>query len=148
MLRHTRRGSRAAFPPSYTSRSAAQAGRRAPRRAGSARLGPLAHRPARTLLLARRWRHLAAGASLPALDLSSRGELAAVHVHSFAAGRVAAGAELRMAQAAEADLRVGLRALGCGGVPVELHAAREGPERARGDGSGVLLVAHTSTGCR
>jgi RNA 3'-terminal phosphate cyclase (ATP) len=91
---------------------------------------------------------LAAGASLPPLDLSIRGAVTSVDVHSFAAGRVAAGAEGRMAEAAAADLRAGLRRLGCGGAPVRMSAVREGQERARGDGSGVLLVAHTSTGCR
>jgi hypothetical protein len=88
------------------------------------------------------------GTSLPPIDLAQRGHITSIDIHSFAAGRVASGAEQRMAAAAAAELRRGLARLGCSAAPVVQHAVRESSDSAVGDGSGVVLVAHTSAGCR
>lgn len=90
------------------------------------------------------------GTPLPPLDLATRGNLSRVVILAFSAGRVPATVPKRMAAAAEAAVRRTLRGLGPAGrgVPVEVEAVVEPPERAFGDGCGILIYADTDTGCR
>ena len=68
---------------------------------------------------------------------------------SYAAGRLPADAQHRLAAAAEGSLRSALQnspeAAAAGRMRVA--AVREPRERAFGDGGGIILVAHTTTGC-
>lgn len=92
---------------------------------------------------------LPSGSPLPPLDLTDRGSLTSIDIRTFAAGRVAPGTEQRLAAAAAQDLRRGLvHDLRVEGVVLQQLAVRETPDSAFGNGAGMLLVAHTSTGCR
>ncbi|KAG2496516.1 hypothetical protein HYH03_005340 [Edaphochlamys debaryana] len=92
------------------------------------------------------------GARLPPISLTDRGKITQVTIHAFSAGRLPPHVAQRMAAAAEAALRRGLRRVGAaaGGVtvPIAVEAVVEPPERAFGDGCGILLFADTDTGCR
>ncbi|GLI60386.1 hypothetical protein VaNZ11_002395, partial [Volvox africanus] len=93
---------------------------------------------------------LPAGTSLPPLDLTSRGNVTQVTIKAFSAGRVAASVAKRLAASAEAVVRRTLKGLGPmgRGVPVLVEVVYETPDRAVGDGCGVLVFADTDTGCR
>ncbi|KXZ54935.1 hypothetical protein GPECTOR_3g105 [Gonium pectorale] len=90
------------------------------------------------------------GTSLPPLDLTTRGNITQVTIKSFAAGRVPATVPQRLAASAEAVIRRTLRGLGPAGrsAPILVEAVLEPPDRAFGDGCGVLIIADTDTGCR
>ncbi|EFJ50490.1 hypothetical protein VOLCADRAFT_80268 [Volvox carteri f. nagariensis] len=90
------------------------------------------------------------GVPLPPLDLTRRGNLSQVVVKTFTAGRVGASVAKRMAASAEAAVRRTLKDLGPTGrgVPVLVETVHEPPDRAVGDGCGVLIFADTDTGCR
>ncbi|GIL60531.1 hypothetical protein Vafri_15083 [Volvox africanus] len=93
---------------------------------------------------------LPAGTSLPPLNLTSRGNLTQVTIKAFSAGRVAVSVAKRLAASAEAAVRRTLKGLGPmgRGVPVLVEVVYETPDRAVGDGCGVLVFADTDTGCR
>jgi RNA 3'-terminal phosphate cyclase (ATP) len=83
------------------------------------------------------------GATLPPLLLDKRGAIAAVRGVAFAAGTV----PLRVAERIAAAARAALVAAGVPARFIDIAAAHEPPERARGDGAGVTLAAATDSGC-
>ncbi|KAL6766332.1 hypothetical protein ACKKBG_A35605 [Auxenochlorella protothecoides x Auxenochlorella symbiontica] len=85
---------------------------------------------------------LSPGSSLPPLRLTQRGEVRGIVIRAFQAGRVPRGVADRMARAARAALGANLATL----VEAEEVEALP-PCQAVGDGCGVLLAAHTSSGC-
>lgn len=82
------------------------------------------------------------GSSLPPLCMTQRGEVRGIAVRAFHAGRVPRGVAERMARAAQSALGAAHAALV---EVVEIESLL--PDEAVGDGCGVLLTAHTSSGC-
>lgn len=82
--------------------------------------------------------------ALPAIDLTAQGNVTAVSIRAFGAGRVPATAAQRMADAAEAEIRA---VLGDGVDRIVKEAVHEPPEGAVADGAGILMVADTDSGC-
>jgi hypothetical protein len=78
------------------------------------------------------------------LTMDSRGEVVAVDVYAYGAGRLAASsASALRTTATDAVSRLSV-ALEC---EVTLHVSELGHTDAFGDGAGVLAVARTSHGC-
>lgn len=91
---------------------------------------------------------LAPGACLPAIDLTDRGEIVAIAVRAFTAGRVVPSVGERMADVALKAIKARLPRCGVPrSVPISCDVVHEPPERAFSDGCGLLVTAESSTGC-
>jgi len=86
--------------------------------------------------------HVEPVVSLQPLDLCDRGELVEIRGRAFVAGAIPLGVAKKMASSASRELQRLYP-----GVPVCIDTAQETPGTAVGSGTGILLTAHTSTGC-
>ncbi|KAL4459062.1 hypothetical protein ABPG75_013927 [Micractinium tetrahymenae] len=91
---------------------------------------------------------LAAGACLPPMDLTERGEVVSISIRAFTAGRLVPTIGERLAAAAQKEVKGRMPRCGVSRqVPLTVDVVHEPPERAFGDGCGILLTARSSTGC-
>ncbi|KAL4431941.1 hypothetical protein ABPG77_000208 [Micractinium sp. CCAP 211/92] len=91
---------------------------------------------------------LAPGTCLPSIDLTERGEIVAIAILAFTAGRLAPSIGERLAAAAQKEVKARLPRCGLSRqVPLTVEVTHEPQERAFGDGCGILLTARSSTGC-
>ncbi|XP_076439997.1 RNA 3'-terminal phosphate cyclase-like [Babylonia areolata] len=79
---------------------------------------------------------------LMATEITERGEITRIFGRSFVAGVLPMKIAHSMAQSAERMLRQG-RA----GLPIKIEAVKETEQTAFGNGTGIIVVAETSTGC-
>ncbi|KAL3157661.1 hypothetical protein ABBQ32_012103 [Trebouxia sp. C0010 RCD-2024] len=85
---------------------------------------------------------LAQGTCLPAFQLTDPGHVTRVRIMAHTAGKVKEQVASRMVEAARDTIKQSVK-----NTPIDCEAVREGSDRAFGDGTGILMVAETSTGC-
>ena len=93
---------------------------------------------------------LVGGATLPPIVLEARGDAIECYITAFTAGRIGVSVAERMAAAARAVLERRTKAAAADrgdAIAVRMETVHEPPERALGDGCGILMVARTSMGC-
>lgn len=88
------------------------------------------------------------GACLPAIDLTERGEITGITVWAFTAGRLVPTIGERLAVAAQKEIKARMPRCGVSRqTPLSTEVVHEPAERAFGDGCGILVTAHSTTGC-
>ncbi|DBA82643.1 TPA: hypothetical protein ACH3X1_006890 [Trebouxia sp. C0004] len=82
------------------------------------------------------------GACLPAINLTAQGQVTIIRITAHTAGKVKESVAQRMVEAARQTLKQNVKH-----IPIECETVAETPDTAFGDGTGIVMVAETSTGC-
>jgi len=91
----------------------------------------------------------AESSGLPAINITSRGDIEGMLISVFTAGKVKVSVGERMMATAEkiVETRIAASPLTENKIKINRICLHEPPERACGDGCGIILVATSSTGC-
>lgn len=82
------------------------------------------------------------GACLPAIKLIDQGQVTNIRIMAHTAGKVKESVAHRMVEAARQTLKQNLKH-----IPLECETVAETSDTAFGDGTGIVMVAETSTRC-